>query len=132
MKGAAVVVGVVLGAFVGVAGNTVARQHLKPQVDLAAEMVSAEVGATSINLTVLRLLAEGKQQDAVSMLETAVSMNATVLDEWSSLQLGAEDRTQLQKALTAIARHREKHPHQLGVAEADKEVAEILAKYRTD
>jgi hypothetical protein len=109
------------------AGFAVARAA-EPQPELASELISCEVASTGQTPMVLRVLRGGNADKIALLLESHLSLNAVILDEWLD-HLPSADPAAPERTLRGVAKHRSVHPFESGNAESDRIVAAVLAKY---
>ncbi len=119
---AAVCFAIGVGAGFGIARALSTRENLS-QVALDAEIGNA--GSIRLALESFR---EGDTPQAIATLETALSLNVVVLDEFLRELEPPKSDTAI-KMLRSIASYRAQHPYSSPVPEADQNVARILDQY---
>lgn len=101
------------------------------QESLSQVALSAEAGNAASTRMALESLRKGDTAQAIETLETALSLNVVVLDEFLR-ELDPPKPDTAIKLLRSIARYREEHPYISPVPAADQNVARILELYGAD
>lgn len=93
---------------------------------LRRELADSEIGCTGSNLIALGKIRSGDDEDAASFLETALSLNVVVLDEWRESH-ASEHRSEIDRMLRKVATYRSEDPFSGQEPAADENVARILS-----
>lgn len=99
--------------------------HGRRTADLSQRLVDAEVACTGFNLESLERIQAGDVDGAERLLESALSLNVAVLDEWSTA-FGRDHADRIRRALRKISDYRKRYPYLSGNPEADSYLRDIL------
>lgn len=99
--------------------------HGRRAADLSQHLVDAEVACARFNLQTLERIQAGDLDGAQRLLESALSLNVAILDEWSTA-FGRAHTDRIRRTLRRISDYRNRYPYLSGDADADSYLQEIL------
>ena len=116
-----------VGIGIGVAGQRLLAPASADPAILRAAALEGEVGCTGANLIALEMIRATGPGDAASFLESHLSLNVVILDEWRG-SLGPEYWPEIDRMLRKVAKYRNAQPFVSSEPAADEYIARILAR----